>query len=220
MDYHQPIDDASDPTEDLSPADSAKLSPPPSSKPTGVNSANDRPTAADCSVTNTEDSQQTANADQDSETTQPLIELMQQEIITAQTVQRLMQDEQQAIKQRQLKTLEQLTTTKATVIKQLQQQAEARLTWLHQHQLPLTAHCLTIPPLSDCESSKVLWQTLADVYADNRQQSEELADIVLTLRRRTQKKLELLRGQINGSPLYNQTGGTQAGNQSLGSVKA
>lgn len=154
------------------------------------------------------------------ESTLPLIEMMQQEIKTAQTVRQIMQDEQHAIEQRQLETLEQLTTKKATVLKQLQHEAENRLTWLQQQQLPLTSHCLTIPPISNCATSQSLWQELTDIYADNRHQSEKLADIVLTLRRRTQKKLELLRGQISGSPLYNQTGTTQSDSKSLGSVKA
>ncbi len=151
--------------------------------------------------------------------TQELSYLLKQELQLAHQLQEIMQEEFQAVETQQLEKLEKLTTHKASVLNQLQQSAEVRLQWMQQHGLPITSHCLTTAPLSECQQSKAWWQLLATTYEDNRQLSSRLADIVLTLKRRTQRKLDLLSGKPSDQVLYNQTGTTQGQQTGRGGIK-
>ena len=151
--------------------------------------------------------------------TQELSYLLKQELQLAHQLQDIMQEEFQAVESQQLEKLEKLTTHKASVLNQLQQSAEARLQWMQQHGLPITSHCLTTVPLSECQQSKAWWQLLATTYEENRQLSSRLADIVLTLKRRTQRKLDLLSGKPSDQVLYNQTGTTQGQQTGRGGIK-
>lgn len=151
--------------------------------------------------------------------TQELSGLLKQELQLAHQLQEIMQEEFQAVETQQLEKLEKLTTHKASVLNQLQQSAEVRLQWMQRHGLPITSHCLTTVPLSECQQSKAWWQLLATTYEDNRQLSSRLADIVLTLKRRTQRKLDLLSGKPSDQVLYNQTGTTQGQQTGRGGIK-
>lgn len=151
--------------------------------------------------------------------TQELSCLLKQELQLAHQLQEIMQEEFQAVETQQLEKLEKLTTHKASVLNQLQQSAEVRLQWMQQHGLPITSHCLTTAPLSECQQCIAWWQLLATTYEDNRQLSSRLADIVLTLKRRTQRKLDLLSGKPSDQVLYNQTGTTQGQQMGRGGIK-
>ena len=151
--------------------------------------------------------------------TEELSQLLKIELKLAYQLQFLMQKEYQAIEQQQLKYLEELTTDKANILTQLQQDAHNRLQWMQDHGLPITSHCLSTPPLRDCPQCQALWHALADIYQDNRQQSNRLADIVLTLKRRTQRKLDLLSGKPSDAMLYNPSGTTHSQPTGRGGIK-
>lgn len=152
--------------------------------------------------------------------TADFIQLMDQELATTRHIHDLMNAEQEAIQKQQFKQFQQLTRDKFQQLEQLTQQANSRLTWMKQHELPTTRHIIKSKHLAHCPKSQELWQALADQYEKNRQASQRLSEVILTLRRRTQMKLQILKGQTEQNSLYDQQGQTSQSHMSAGALKA
>lgn len=135
-----------------------------------------------------------------------LASLLKQELTLAVQLHQLMEQEQSALGANDLQALQELQPQSAQTVEQLRNQADLRLQWMKDQQLPLAAACLDHPSLQPAANIRRLWQTLEQQYLRNQKLSETLAEIVLTARFRTQQKLKILRGQQNDPHLYNGKG--------------
>lgn len=144
--------------------------------------------------------------------------LLVQEQVLAEALNSLLNQEQNALSNDDLESLESLQKHKKTALADLQQQAQQRLQWLEQHQLPISAQCLLEFSQPQQEKLQPLWSQLEEIYQQNQQLSARLSDMVLILRHRTQNKINILHGKTKDTTLYNQQGlphGAGLGKQSI-----
>ena len=151
---------------------------------------------------------------------QHFTQLLNSEQELATHLHQLLSDEKTALQSNDLARLQQLQPQRDTAIEELARRAKSRLTWMDDHQLPHSSECLTHPLLQDQPAVANQWQTLAEQYQRNHSLSEQLAEVVLQLRKRKREQLKILRGQQNDPHLYNQNGNTLGLSSSASYIKA
>ena len=149
-----------------------------------------------------------------------LTQHLQSELELTTALQSLLRQELTAIRDNQLDTLSRLQQHKQQLLQQLQPQANLRLEWLAEHNLPQDNSCLQRPELTAADDIHQLWHQLENSYTDNQQLSLTLSDLVLTMRKRTIDRLNILRGGQNDPHLYNSNGRASGLNKGLGYTRA
>ena len=133
-------------------------------------------------------------------------ELLRQEQHLLDALHKLLLEQQQQLKLNDFTAFEALQPDSAALVTQLQTQCEQRLHWMSEQQLPLSKDCLQLPILQCHSDLAEIWHQLDHSYQQNQTLSATLAETVLHLRHRTQRKLDILRGQPDESRLYDNKG--------------
>lgn len=134
------------------------------------------------------------------------VQLLEQELDCLSQITKQLNQEQVAIVDGNLEQLETLQPQKNTLLKQLQQQANERLQWMQEQQLPLSNDCLNHFSVDDAKLLSPIWKNLEAEYQHNQILSAKLSEIVLILRHKTQSQIKILFGQLNDNSVYNQQG--------------
>lgn len=132
--------------------------------------------------------------------------LLNTELKTTCTLHSVLQRELSALSAKDMDALKYLTPEKQTLLASLQQQAQQRLQWLTDQNLPHNHQCLLRQDLAAHAEIPSLWQQLIDQYEQNQHLSARLSEVVLSLRYRTQQQLKILHGRHNDPHLYNNEG--------------
>ncbi|WP_320821274.1 flagellar export chaperone FlgN [Thalassolituus sp.] len=133
-------------------------------------------------------------------------ELLNTELKTTCTLHSVLQRELSALSAKDMDVLQRLTSEKKTLLTGLQQQAQQRLQWLTDQDLPHNNQCLQRHDLAAHGDIPSLWQQLIKQYEQNQDLSVRLSEVVLSLRYRTQQQLKILHGRYNDPHLYNNEG--------------
>lgn len=152
--------------------------------------------------------------------TEPFVRYLCTELDIAVQLYEVLNQELDVLKDLSLEALQALQPHKQQLLTQLQQTAEQRLQWMTQQQLPHSPACLQHDCLAAHQDIPLLWQQLADQYDNNRRLSEQLSQLVLQARHRTQQRLQILRGGNNDPHLYNEQGKAKGVNTGQGYVQA
>lgn len=147
-------------------------------------------------------------------------QLLQSELQLTSDLQQVLELEMAALRANDLGPISELQPQKAELLQQIKQQAAIRLDWLTEHNLPHSVDCLQRPELADQAEIQTLWQQLHDSYSNNQQLSERLSELVLTARKRTIDRLNILRGRKNDPHLYNSSGKASGLNKGFGYTRA
>lgn len=146
-------------------------------------------------------------------------ELLQQEHSIAAALYDLLLDEEKTIANNKLPQITDQKKQHQLLVTQLQEQAEKRLQWMQDNQLPLSSECLLDPAIQQEATIDRLWHTLSEQYLLNQKLSAKLAEVTLGLRHRTQQKLNILHGRNNEPSVYNKSGKTNPNMQGLNSIQ-
>lgn len=146
--------------------------------------------------------------------------LMSSELDASRQLHALLQQELAALKAQQASDLDALNPAKNAAVGELQQAAGARLHFMKTHGLPLNKSCLDHDAMQQSARLQSLWQDLAAQYDANQILSEQLSELVLGLRFRTEQKLKILRARENDPHLYNQKGLASAHGTGSTSIEA
>ncbi len=152
--------------------------------------------------------------------TSSLARLMSSELDASRQLFTLLKQELEAVSHHRTSELDTLNPAKEQQVALLKQLARARLQWMKDHQLPLSAECLKHEAIQNNSEIHPLWQQLAAQYEANRQISERLSEMVLALRFRAEQKLRILHARQNDPHLYNEYGKTSGANPGLNSIEA
>lgn len=142
------------------------------------------------------------------------LNLLEQELLATQHITQLLQQEHEQITEQELDNFEALQAQKKIALTALRQQAQLRIQWLEQHNLPLSASALAHFNDQNTQYLHDLWQQLENSYQQNQQLSAKLGELVLILRHRAEQRIKILYGRTDESALYDQYG--QAGNNGRG----
>lgn len=134
------------------------------------------------------------------------VQLLEQELDCLSQITEQLGKEEVAIIDSNLEQLEVLQPHKSALLKQLQLQANKRLDWMKEQQLPLSNECLQHFSNDDANSLTPIWKKLEAEYQHNQTLSAKLSEIVLILRHKTQNQIKILFGQLNDNSVYNQQG--------------
>jgi len=132
--------------------------------------------------------------------------LLNTELQTTCTLHSVLQRELSALSGKDIDALQCLIPEKQTLLATLQQQAQQRLQWLIDQDLPHNNQCLQRQDLAAHAEIPSLWQQLIHQYEQNQHLSVRLSEVVLLLRYRTQQQLKILHGRHNDPHLYNNEG--------------
>ena len=132
--------------------------------------------------------------------------LLNTELKTTCTLHSVLQRELSALSAKDMGDLQRLIPEKQTLLASLQQQAQQRLQWLTDQELPHNNQCLQRQDLAAHAEIPSLWQQLIHQYEQNQYLSVRLSEVVLSLRYRTQQQLKILHGRHNDPHLYNNEG--------------
>lgn len=147
------------------------------------------------------------------------------ELETAQTLHQLLTQERELLDPPQLHALKAIQKNKQQQLQRLKSLTDERCAWLDKLQIPLDQHCIQHPSLRHEDEQQqaqlaALWQQLADLFLENRKQTDILSGIVLKARARTQNLLKILRGQKNAPNLYTKHGQAMTTDNTSGYAKA
>lgn len=140
--------------------------------------------------------------------TQHFSTLLQQEIEQVNLVHQLLLKQQAAITTDDLTQLHDAQQQLELALAQLQQTAVIRSEWMQSQGLSLDNSCLEHPELKDSLEITSFWGNLEQAYLKNQELAVSLSDTALTLRLRTQQKLNVLQGKNDEAGLYNKDGKT------------
>lgn len=146
-----------------------------------------------------------------------LTELLTSEQQLAEQLHGQLQQQLAAIKHNRLSEFESLRQQSAALLIELQTQAQQRIAWLEQHNLPTNADSLTHPALQPLAP---LWQSTQQHYQKNQALANILNEVVLHARLRIQQRLKILLGKQNEPYLYDQKGGANHLQSSYGYTQA
>jgi len=132
--------------------------------------------------------------------------LLNTELKTTCTLHSVLQRELSALSAKDMDAMQHLTPEKQTLLANLQRQAQQRLQWLTEQDLPHNNQCLQRHDLAVHAEIPSLWQQLINQYDKNQHLSVRLSEVVLSLRYRTQQQLKILHGRHNDPHLYNNEG--------------
>ncbi|BFM16602.1 hypothetical protein R50073_27850 [Maricurvus nonylphenolicus] len=133
----------------------------------------------------------------------------------------LLQQESEALKQRQTQTLEGLIPVKNSLLGALANSANQRRSWLQAQGKPTDeSHWLQL--LQEMGGQKLLdqWQIFNDKLSNSQHLNEVNGKMIARGQQTINRLLDILRGQFDAPKLYNQSGTTQVHKSSKGMVKA
>lgn len=146
--------------------------------------------------------------------------LLADELCLCQLLFKLLQDEQAAISEQDLKQLNELQPQKQSAMDNLRLSAAARQQFMPDNGfLELNDLLLTLEQ-TQAQAIKSLWLKLKKQYAANRDLLDSLAQTVQQAQWRAQQQLQILCGKSDKSDVYGEDGRPQSQKVGLGMVQA
>lgn len=146
--------------------------------------------------------------------------LLADELSFCQLLFKLLQDEQTAISEQNLKQLNELQAQKQSTMNDLRLSAAARQQFMPDNDFLELNDLLVTLDQAQAQAIKSLWISLKSQYAANRDLSDSLAQTVQQAQWRAQQQLQILCGRSDKSDVYGEDGRPKSQQIGLGMVQA